>query len=329
MFVKVSTHEKLVDESAYYDQIALTHSAEYFPKKTPVLCKPGLYMLALENLEDYTDLGTSYVNNRDLDWHNIIDKVLDIISDIHLMNPSTVGVMNHVTETIDQKIIVCSHYQTKTEDELAKIDHHPRMMLYQNGPIKINSYPHFEAVTAGRINVLCWPLREVEGNLEVMNSLKKHLSIIHGDFCFSNILYNGKGFKFVDPRGSFGGLKGIYGDPRYDYAKLLHSVEGRYEHIIHDAFSVKSSSGNVYPISGQYSESPDLVQYTKDSIIRTLKTKFELSDAEAQKELNRIVLIEGFIFLGMIARHYDSLERQELMYLTGSRLVKLATQPRQ
>ena len=54
-------------------------------------------------------------------------------------------------------------------------------------------------------------------------------SIMHGDFCLSNILYDLRSriCKLLDPRGSFG-ASGIYGDPRYDVAKLYHSVYGLY-----------------------------------------------------------------------------------------------------
>ena len=48
-------------------------------------------------------------------------------------------------------------------------------------------------------------------------------SVVHGDLCQANIhddLRSRVG-KLVDPRGSFG-TAGIYGDPRYDVAKLYH-----------------------------------------------------------------------------------------------------------
>jgi len=44
------------------------------------------------------------------------------------------------------------------------------------------------------------------------------ISIIHGDYCFSNILFdiNNQIVRLIDPRGSFG-KSGIYGDARYEY----------------------------------------------------------------------------------------------------------------
>jgi hypothetical protein len=59
-------------------------------------------------------------------------------------------------------------------------------------------------------------------------------SVMHGDFCFSNILYNARvrRIKAIDPRGGIGEVASLYGDPRYDLAKLAHSISGRYDQII-------------------------------------------------------------------------------------------------
>jgi len=71
-------------------------------------------------------------------------------------------------------------------------------------------------------------------------------AVIHGDMCFANILYDRLTnlFKFIDPRGSFG-TAGIYGDPRYDVAKLMHSVDGGYDFLIHEMFNIQETSGHI------------------------------------------------------------------------------------
>ena len=63
--------------------------------------------------------------------------------------------------------------------------------------------------------------------------------VVHGDLCLSNILYDLRSriCKLLDPRGSFGAA-GIYGDPRYDVAKLYHSIYGLYDFITNDLFHV-------------------------------------------------------------------------------------------
>jgi hypothetical protein len=70
------------------------------------------------------------------------------------------------------------------------------------------------------------------------------LSPIHGDFCFSNLLFDPKAriVKMIDPRGEFG-VPGIYGDHRYDLAKLAHSYAGGYDLIVSDQFQVAVRPG--------------------------------------------------------------------------------------
>ncbi len=82
---------------------------------------------------------------------------------------------------------------------------------------------------------------------EIINILKNEIPnklfninefrIIHGDLCFSNILIdsNNSFVKLIDPRGKFGTFD-IYGDSRYELAKLLHSLHGNYDYIIEEQF---------------------------------------------------------------------------------------------
>ena len=60
-------------------------------------------------------------------------------------------------------------------------------------------------------------------------------AVMHGDFCFSNILYSFRTdrIRLIDPRGlTERGEFSLYGDLRYDLAKLMHSVCGRYDVIM-------------------------------------------------------------------------------------------------
>ena len=68
-------------------------------------------------------------------------------------------------------------------------------------------------------------------------------SVIHGDLCFANIMVdeNYSFIKVIDPRGKFGNFD-IYGDFRYELAKLFHSVDGKYDFIIKDLFKINYKS---------------------------------------------------------------------------------------
>jgi len=139
----------------------------------------------------------------------------------------------------------------------------------------------------------------------------KEISVIHGDFCFSNILCgvnektNTTLLKFVDPRGSFG-VDGILGDPYYDAAKLIHSYEGGYEYIIYDKFEIEELSPNKYNIH--------FANNNKEQIARIFD---EVTDLRSIKSK----LIEGLIYIGMCSRHYDSEKRQTAMYLNGIKIL--------
>lgn len=59
--------------------------------------------------------------------------------------------------------------------------------------------------------------------------------VLHGDFCFSNILFDFRrgAVKMLDPRGYIlPGRPEVFGDTRYDLGKLHHSVVGRYDFIV-------------------------------------------------------------------------------------------------
>jgi len=106
-------------------------------------------------------------------------------------------------------------------------------------------------------------------------------------------------------RGSFG-VKSIFGDPIYDLAKLFHSVNGGYEYIINDMFVVEKIDNCSYNIKLLLTINK-LLSY--NSFISIFKIK----------DLSLIKLVEGLIYIGMCARHYDSTKRQLILYLNGIR----------
>ena len=139
--------------------------------------------------------------------------------------------------------------------------------------------------------------------------------IIHGDYCLSNILYdlNNQIVRLIDPRGSFG-EKGIYGDPRYDIAKLRHSICGLYDYIIGDLFVLKETNRSFeYAIF-------------EDEKNNALAGYFDTCLTKHGYRLNEIQLIEGLLFLSMIPYHADFFERQQMMYIKSILILHKLTQ---
>ncbi len=135
----------------------------------------------------------------------------------------------------------------------------------------------------------------------------KDFTIIHGDLCFSNILAdsNNSFVKLIDPRGKFG-LFDIYGDSRYELAKLFHSIDGKYDYIIEEQFDLSIDSNEInYKIKEQ-SRSFDLYE----EFLNVFKEKIGYRKKE-------IELIESLLFLSMIPLHNESLRQQCVMLGTG------------
>lgn len=130
--------------------------------------------------------------------------------------------------------------------------------------------------------------------------------ILHGDFCFSNILFdlNNGITRLIDPRGKWGKHL-IYGDTKYDIAKLRHSICGNYDFIVNDLF--------------HYEQKNNKINYNFNLYNETHKKTAELFDKIlAQKEiLKQIKLIEGLLFISMLPYHADKPDRQIIMFSKG------------
>jgi hypothetical protein len=154
-----------------------------------------------------------------------------------------------------------------------------------------------------------WP--KIKNYIEE-NLLDSKLYLIHGDFCFSNILFGQNDItkdvilKFIDPRGSFG--KSLNGDLYYDLAKLSHSCNGGYEYFITDNFEIKNNSNHF------------TLNFTNDNKEK-VDNYFLNFVTQNNYDIKKIRTLEGTIFIGMCARHYDSFERQKAMYLTGLKIL--------
>lgn len=133
--------------------------------------------------------------------------------------------------------------------------------------------------------------------------------IIHGDLCFSNMMVDDSFsfVKLVDPRGRFGSYD-IYGDRRYEMAKLLHSVDGRYDFIIKDLFSVECDLGSA-SIRYKIRE-----RGTERGVGRVFMDVF---GGEMGGDWEKVELIEGLLFLSMIPLHGESLAHQMAMLGTA------------
>ncbi len=150
-------------------------------------------------------------------------------------------------------------------------------------------------------------LKQTENAIEDLFN-ENDFCVMHGDFCFNNILYDNYSgtIRLIDPRGSFGeNLPGIYGDIKYDLAKLLHSSVYCYDYIVND-LSHFDMNGNT--INYSFNLRPNHQLLTSLSFELVKKMGF------APATINILVAL---LFISMCPLHGDSLRRQKLMYAHG------------
>ena len=300
---KISETERLANEIEYYRQNKVKNC---FPKFYSKLSgKIGNeYVLALEYLQDYISLGQLLVE-QELDPFLINWICGFIVSRLKTLHKSNKVPTNYPCELYTQKI-----YLEKTLEEYEKLKN-TRPDLFQEGffKVQLNDEKPTKCALITEDHI-----RELFEKLEDFP-----FSVIHGDFCLANILINPStlDIKFVDPRGSFGAVN-CFGDPRYDLAKLKHSFDGGYEYLIHKKYTTVYHS----MFKGFFFQNLIERYYTitfENSNYKLFKGNLE----EMLPELTRedIKIIEGFIFLGMIARHDDDPKRQEAMFYIGQKIL--------
>ncbi|WP_010433890.1 hypothetical protein [Vibrio cyclitrophicus] len=157
----------------------------------------------------------------------------------------------------------------------------------------------------------------LEFSQEYLPNNQEQNSVLHGDFCFSNILYDfraGK-VKTIDPRGMTPtGEQTIYGDLRYDLAKLSHSILGMYDWIIAGYYEVSINNNNInfdFPENNQYKE-------TQQSFIKMVEVEFGLT-------AQNLYAMQVQLFLSMLPLHADDQERQKALFANAFRLYEILT----
>lgn len=154
-------------------------------------------------------------------------------------------------------------------------------------------------------------LRETNKYLNVDKQVE--ISIIHGDFCFSNILFDfrKKNIKVIDPRGlDFDGKVSEYGSIIYDIAKLGHSIIGLYDFIIVGYFYLKEKD--------QYNIQFDI---PIDNYYENLKNIFKSQNFKKYNcTLLEIYAVMINLFISMLPLHSDSPNRQKAFIANVYRL---------
>ena len=147
----------------------------------------------------------------------------------------------------------------------------------------------------------------------ISKSDERFASIMHGDTCFSNILYDfrSKTIKVIDPRGiDLEGNMSVYGDFRYDVAKLAHSVLGMYDFIVGNRYTLEKKS--EYDLS---------FSFERNEVIEQVQAWFKQQTFSGYSlvELSTYPIMVH-LFLSMIPLHSDCPKRQIAFLANALRL---------
>ena len=137
-------------------------------------------------------------------------------------------------------------------------------------------------------------------------------AVIHGDLCLGNVLFEGRlnQIRVIDPRGlDFEGNETIYGDQRYDLAKLAQSFIGQYDWILANRFDLELDLMDDGPVVEFHVESSDLSLKVADKFLSVF-----LEDKVYRDEVLALMIL---LFITMGPFHSESPGRQ-LAFLVNS-----------
>lgn len=284
---KSSFNKKKLKEEIFYYLNLPKKIARFFP-------------MLIDYKKDYSEYTLEYIPSDNLaqkilaeqisyeEGCEIMQGLLTILNKIHAVQP----------DDSFSSTAIHDFYIKKTLDRIKQLakDEFFQAML-QESSLKINNkeYKNFSLLEDKFIQLI-----------KIFSQKNSQITAIHGDFCFSNILYSSnKEIKLIDPRGSFADI-GIYGHNYYDYAKIIHCLHGKYDYLVNDQFNLLEFGDHNFYL--ELPKSPLLTQlhyfYLNLLTARGINIEF-------------IYLIEASLFLSMASLHYENKVRQKALYLTG------------
>lgn len=140
-----------------------------------------------------------------------------------------------------------------------------------------------------------------------------HIRLWHGDMFFGNMFYDftGRRIMMIDPRGQLGpGETTLWGDWRYDLAKLSHSVIGKYDKIILGRTTLTEHAPRDWTLTFH---EPEQARAVEDILRTHYLTNFGLGGAE-------LTAMTALLFYAMLPLHADRPDLQKIMLANALRL---------
>tara|TARA_R110002020_G_scaffold177766_3_gene370511 strand:+ start:2687 stop:4255 length:1569 start_codon:yes stop_codon:yes gene_type:complete len=284
---------KIEAEAAWF--LAIPSSLRRF---TPQMIQVG------KNKDNNSFYGTEYLpylplneifvhgKNSAIFWENIVNLISTYMKESRCC-------FKNETNTLEKIYLdSVSIYKDKTYQRLD--------YLVKQKSIDLDKLTKYDSITLPSIRDITEECVSTTLNLPVVPA------VVHGDLCFSNIMYDSRMnvIKVIDPRGLNNKQElTIYGNQTYDLAKLCHSLIGLYDFIIADEFELIKSENVGYKLI-----------FNVDSRIEEIQEIF-LSKSMLPEIANGDVIAPTILlFLSMIPLHFDNPARQEAMLANALRL---------
>lgn len=224
------------------------------------------------------------------------------LNDVYLYGEWDLGVWSQALEAVGAALDAMSTHRADLGST-----HHALYDMYVNKTKErvtpLLSAPQFQVFMGDSVTIngrLCMGLEAALHAIpQILQSVRvfdsQEFTIIHGDLCLSNILYDRRSgvVRLVDPRGSFGGID-MYGDPRYELAKLSHSLEGDYDFLVNGFFEFRADEDGI---------SLEVRHRRTHRAIKQLFRSWILKRAGNQYQ--QVKCIEALLFLSMVDLHWD------------------------
>lgn len=136
-------------------------------------------------------------------------------------------------------------------------------------------------------------------------------TIMHGDLCFSNMLFDARGLriKLIDPRGiDEDDNLTILGNQTYDLAKLTHSVIGMYDFIIAGRYRLIENGDNME------------IEFDVDDRLLLIQQNYLNMVFFENITVKQVMPVVVLLFLSMLPLHDDRPDRQKAMLINAFRL---------
>ena len=243
----------------------------------------------------------NYLNNED--WSKIFELINKLIKDMkNVSKPHSNDLFKFLYNNYHNRLL-------RIHDESSKL----LQELIDN---------ECDFITINNISYLTFNMLKeyINDKLNYFKDDTKYSQIIHGDLVFSNMIYDigSNNLKLIDPRGDFNGDI-IYGDIRYDIAKIAQCVFGKYDYIVNDLTKIPNISYNNE--DGTYSIKYDIYNIDDSTFIDNIFTEFLEKNNFNKSE---ILFITAMQFLTMIPLHSENEHHQIMMFIKFIELMNAA-----